>query len=380
MNNNYKPAILVLEDGTTFKGKSFGCDAEVFGEIVFNTSMSGYQEILTDPSYTEQMVTFTYPLIGNYGINKQDVESKQIAAKAMIVREYVDNYSNYRANMSLREYLLENKIVGICGIDTRAVTRHIRIKGAMRAIISTEDFEISSLLKKLEKYPGLVGRNLVYDVSCKESYVWNKTTVETRLIASLQTSKEICDKQKIVVMDFGAKLNILRNLEQMGYEVIVVPADTKADAILAINPDGIMLSNGPGDPSALTEIVAEIKKLIGKKPIFGICLGHQLIALALGAKTYKLKFGHRGGNHPVKDLQTGKVEITSQNHGFCVDEKTLNKNEVEITHINLYDGTLEGIKHKTLPLFTVQYHPEACPGPNDSNYLFTKFKEMIENV
>jgi carbamoyl-phosphate synthase small subunit len=370
MNNNfekYKPAILVLEDGTVFKGKSFGANGEVFGEIVFNTSMSGYQEIITDPSYTEQLVTFTYPLIGNYGINSQDVESKQISAKAMIVREYVDNYSNWRADKSLREYLIQNNIVGICGVDTRAVTRHIRIKGAMRAIISTENFDVADLIAKLEKYPGLVGRNLVYDVSCKTSYAWNKT-VEKAFIG------------KIVVMDFGVKLNILRSLEQMRYEVIVVPANITAEEILAINPDGIMLSNGPGDPSALTDIVSEIKKLIGKKPIFGICLGHQLIGLALGAKTYKLKFGHRGGNHPVKDLQTGKVEITSQNHGFCVDEKTLDKNEIEITHINLYDGTLEGIKHKKHPLFTVQYHPEACPGPNDSSYLFTRFKEMIENV
>jgi len=366
MINNYKSAILLLEDGTVFKGKSFGADGEVFGEIVFNTSMSGYQEILTDPSYTEQMVTFTYPLIGNYGVNKQDVESNRIAATAMIVRDYVDNYSNYRADMSLREYLLENKIVGICGIDTRAVTRHIRIKGAMRAIISTESFDVDDLMQKLQKYPGLVGRNLVYDVSCKAKFVWDKDSA-------------VASKGKIVVMDFGVKLNILRMLAKRGYEVIVVPANTKADDILAINPDGIMLSNGPGDPGALLEIVAEIRKLIGKKPIFGICLGHQLIGLALGGKTYKLKFGHRGGNHPVKDLETGKVEITSQNHGFCVDDNTLNKEEIEITHMNLYDGTLEGIKHKKYPLFTVQYHPEACPGPNDASYLFERFENMIKN-
>ena len=367
MDKKYKPAILVLEDGTIFNASSFGADGEVTGEIVFNTSMSGYQEIITDPSYTEQMVTFTYPLIGNYGINSQDVESKGISVRAMIVRDYVDNYSNWRADMSLREYLLKNNVVGISGVDTRAITRNIRIKGAMKAIISTQNFEINDLMAKLKKYPGLVGRTLVYDVSCKKSYVWN----------SVKSNES---KERVVVMDFGVKLNILRMLENMGYEVHVVPADAKAKDILALNPKGIMLSNGPGDPSALVEIVDEIKKLIGKKPIFGICLGHQLIGLALGAKTYKLKFGHRGANHPVKDFQTNKVEITSQNHGFCIDETTLNKDDVEITHLNLYDGTLEGIKHKKFPLFTVQYHPEACPGPNDSNYLFERFKEMMENA
>jgi carbamoyl-phosphate synthase small subunit len=362
--NKYKPAILALEDGTIFKGNSFGQDGEITGEIVFNTSMTGYQEIITDPSYTEQMVTFTYPLIGNYGINPQDVESKKISASAMIVRDYIDNYSNWRATMSLREYLIQNKTIGICNIDTRAVTRHIRTKGAMKAVISTENFDTDYLINEAQKYPGLVGRNLVNDVSCKEKYIWNEKS----------TSKE-----KIVVMDFGVKYNILRMLDNLGYQVVVVPAQTKADEILKMDPKGIMLSNGPGDPSPLTDIIEEIKKLLGKKPIFGICLGHQLMALALGAKTYKLKFGHRGGNHPVKDIKTGKVEITSQNHGFCVDEKTLDKNNIEITHINLYDGTLEGIEHKTLPLFTVQYHPEACPGPNDSNYLFTRFKELINN-
>jgi carbamoyl-phosphate synthase small subunit len=364
MIKEYKPAIIVLEDGKIFHAKSFGSDGERMGEIVFNTSLAGYQEILTDPSYSEQIVTFTYPLIGNYGINSEDVESRKIFLKGIIVREYIDSYSNYRADKSLAEYLKENNILGLCKVDTRAIARHIRIKGAMKAIVSTENFNIESLMNKLKNYSGLVGKNLVHDVSMKKSYKWENLKIEKT--------------KKIVVMDFGVKLNILRELERLGYEVEVVPSDTTAEKILELNPDGVFLSNGPGDPTALTDIVNEIKKLIGKKPMFGICLGHQLLCLSFCAKIYKLKFGHRGGNHPVKNLETGKIEITSQNHGFCIDEKSLNLDEIEITHMNLYDNTLEGIKHKKYPIFAVQYHPEACPGPNDSNYLFTRFKEMLE--
>ncbi|MFC1485075.1 glutamine-hydrolyzing carbamoyl-phosphate synthase small subunit [bacterium] len=365
MNVNKKPAIIALEDGIIFKGISFGASGEVCGEVVFNTSMTGYQEILTDPSYTEQIVTFTYPMIGNYGVNSQDVESKNIATSALIVRDYIENYSNWRADMSLGEYIKKNNIIGIEGIDTRALTRHIRIQGAMKAVISTECFDEQKLTQKANDYPGLVGRNLVEKVTCKESFIWEESKGNI---------------EKIVVMDFGTKYNILRMLANLGYEVHVVPASTKADDILKLNPKAIMLTNGPGDPAPLTQIIEEVKKLIGKKPIFGICLGHQILSLALGAKTYKLKFGHRGGNHPVKDLLTQKVEITSQNHGFCVDMESLQDKDVEITHLNLYDGTLEGIKHKKYPLFSVQYHPEACPGPNDSDYLFLRFKEMINSV
>ncbi len=364
MSLNYKKAILMLEDGSIFDCKSFAADGEILGEIVFNTSMCGYQEVLTDPSYREQIVMFTYPLIGNYGVNEKDFESKTIFLKGIVVKEYVDNYSNFQATMSLREFLLKNNIIGICDLDTRAITKKIRSQGAMKAIVSTQNFDAKSLGVKLAEYQCLNGKNLVNEVSSQEPYIWNRTNEK---------------RDRIVVMDFGIKYNILRHLDELGYEVYVVPGWTKADEILALNPVGIMLSNGPGDPSLLTEIIGEIKKLLGKKPVFGICLGHQLIALALGAKAYKLKFGHHGANHPVKNLETNKIEITSQNHGYCIDEKTLDKNEIEITHINLYDGTLEGFRSKKQKFFTVQYHPEACPGPNDSRYLFQNFEDLIKN-
>jgi carbamoyl-phosphate synthase small subunit len=363
-SKKYNGAI-ALEDGTVFFGESFGAEGENFGELVFNTSMTGYQEIITDPSYKGQIIMFTYPLIGNYGVNKSDIESKKLHCHGVVVREYVDAYSNWRADMSLAEYLKQNNLIGLSKIDTRALTRHIRIKGAMKAVISTKCLDKDLLVKKAKESQSLVGVDLVKHVTIDKTYTWNK--------------KENA-KAKIVVMDFGAKYNILRMLDDLGYEVTVVPAYTKANEILALNPDGIMLSNGPGDPSALANIIDEIKKLLGKKPIFGICLGHQLLCLALGAKTYKLKFGHRGANHPVKDLITGKIDITSQNHGFSVDIDSLKNIDVELTHMNLYDKTLEGMRHKTMPIFSVQYHPEACPGPHDAGHLFNKFKELIENA
>ncbi|MCP4482254.1 MAG: glutamine-hydrolyzing carbamoyl-phosphate synthase small subunit [bacterium] len=362
IQESYSKALLVLEDGTVFRGRSFGAEGEVSGEVVFNTSMTGYQEVITDPSYNAQMIAFTYPLIGNYGVNSQDVESDGVKAKAMIVRDYVADYSNWRAEMSLGTYLKNNNVVGICEVDTRAITRHIRNHGAMKCVVSTLDSRIDSLIKKAQKDLGLIGRNLVKEVTCKMKYIWSGSEGHLK---------------KVVVMDYGVKYNILRMLAAMGIEVHVMPANTSASEVLALNPDGVMLSNGPGDPRVLTEIVAEVKKMIGKVPIFGICLGHQLIGQALGATISKLKFGHRGGNHPVKDLETGKVEITSQNHGFCVDIDSVNEQEIEITHINLYDNTLEGMKHKVYPLFSVQYHPEAYPGPHDSSYLLRRFCDLM---
>ncbi|MFH1715368.1 MAG: glutamine-hydrolyzing carbamoyl-phosphate synthase small subunit [Elusimicrobiota bacterium] len=360
---NDKKAILALEDGTVFYGSSFGYEGEAVGELVFNTSMTGYQEILTDPSYKGQIVMFTYPLIGNYGVTGEDVESNAVHAEAMVVREYIDNYSNWRAEMSLADYLKKNKIVGIKGVDTRALTRLTRIQGAMKCIVSTTEFDEKKLVERAKNSPGLIGRDLVREVTCGKSYIWNEKKDSRGLI---------------VVMDFGVKYNILRMLDNLGYTVKVVPAYTKAEEILRYNPNGIMLTNGPGDPAALTSIIDEIKKLLDKKPIFGICLGHQLLGLAMGGKTYKLKFGHRGGNHPVKNLDNQKVAITSQNHGFCVDMDSLKGQPVEITYMNLYDNTVEGLRHKNLPIFSVQYHPEAAPGPHDAGSLFLEFKEIIE--
>ncbi len=355
-----KKALIALEDGTVYEGRSFGAEGERVGEIVFNTSMTGYQEILTDPSYKGQIVTMTYPLIGNYGVNFEDFESDGPKVEGFIVRDYSPIYSNWRAKESLADFLKSYGVMGIEGVDTRAITRHIRLQGAMKACISTEDLEPKSLVEKARSWPGIIGRDMVQFVSCKEPYVWSKE-----------------GKYRVVAYDFGIKHNILRIMARLGCAITVVPANTPADIVLKMDPDGIFLSNGPGDPVGVWYAVEEIKKLIGKKPLFGICLGHQLLALALGAKTYKLKFGHRGGNHPVKDLRTGKISITSQNHGFCVDPSTLPK-EVEVTHINLYDGTLEGIRHKELPILSVQYHPEASPGPHDAEYLFNDFMKMME--
>jgi len=356
-----KAAKLVLEDGRAFSGVSFGAGGETSGEVVFNTSMAGYQEILTDPSYKGQIVTMTYPLIGNYGVNEEDVESRKPFAEGFVVRECCARPSNWRSTMPLDEYLKENGIIGIEGVDTRALTRHIRLKGAMKAVLSTEDLDEGSLAEKAKAAPGLVGRDLVREVTLGKTFDWNSS-----------------GKYRVTVLDCGAKYNILRLLASHGCKVKVVPADTPAAKILEDKPDGVMLSNGPGDPAAVPYVYGNIKELIGKVPIFGICLGHQMLGLALGGKTYKLKFGHHGGNHPVKDLATGRVFITVQNHGFCVDEKTLDGGEIDITHVNLNDNTLEGFRHKKLPVFSVQFHPEYGPGPHDSEYLFKQFTDMME--
>lgn len=362
-------ALIALEDGTVFEGVSFGACGKRCGEIVFNTSMTGYQEILTDPSYKGQIVTMTYPLIGNYGVNPADAESRKPFIEGLIVKECSRIASNWRSQKSLSEYLKENNIIGIEGIDTRALTRHIRLKGAMCAVISTEDVDEERLIKKAKDSPSLIGRDLVKEVTCTKTYEWRENSK-----LKTQNSK----LYKVVVIDCGVKFNILRMLEECECQVIVVSAKTKAEQILNMKPDGILLSNGPGDPAGVPYVVKTVKKLLKKLPIFGICLGHQILGLALGGKTYKLKFGHHGGNHPVKDLKTGKAAITAQNHGFCVDINSLNNADIEVTHINLNDNTLEGMKHKKLPVFSVQFHPEASPGPHDAGYLFKRFMDMME--
>ena len=368
MREMFKPAMLVLEDGTCFKGRSFGAVGESGGEVVFNTSMMGYTEVLTDPSYMGQMVCMTYPLIGDYGITEEDFESRSVFLSGFIVKENSRIASNWRSTCTLDEFLKNQKIIGIEGIDTRRLVKHIRNDGAMKGVISTIDLDDLSLCKKAAALPGLVGRNLVDDVTIDKRYVWSEPKHD---------AKPCKTEFKIVVIDYGVKYNILRGLVSHGCDVTVVPASTTAREILSMNPDGIFLSNGPGDPTALTEILGEIKKLIGKKPIFGICLGHQLLSLAFGGETYKLKFGHHGGNQPVIRLGTRQVEITAQNHGFVVDQNSLAGIPLEITHINLNDNTVEGFAHKELPIFSVQYHPEAAPGPHDSNYLFEQFTQMM---
>lgn len=355
-------AVLLLEDGRVFEGFSFGSPGETMGEVVFNTSMTGYQEILTDPSYTGQIITMTSPLIGNYGVNDEDVESDRPSAKGFIVRENSRIYSNWRADSSLGEYLGKHDICGISDIDTRALVRHIRNKGAMRGIISTSDNDVTSLLRKVRAFPPMAGSDYVQHV-----------TTEKRFRRRVDSPA-----RHVVVYDFGVKANILRHLQLLGCDLTVVPAGTAAADVLALNPDGVFLSNGPGDPQPLEYITANICRLIGKKPLFGICLGFQLLGLALGGRTFKMKFGHRGGNQPVKNLETGAVEITSQNHGFAVDPDSLDSGTTALTHINLNDQTLEGFSHKEYPLFAVQYHPESSPGPHDSQYLFWKFFEMME--
>lgn len=384
-----KKATLVLADGRYYEGYSFGAEGEAIGEVVFNTSMTGYQEILTDPSYEGQLVAMTYPQIGNVGVNREDVESRRPFVKGFIVKEYTPVPSNWRASQSLHKYMRENGIVGIEGVDTRALVRYLRDHGSQEGLISTVSHSVEEAAGKAKESPGLVGRDLVKNVTCVEPYEWNegmwnlREGYKHREPAIHGTKRRGRRKAtftspafSVVAYDFGIKFNILRNLAEVGCRVRVVPADTAAEDVLALNPDGIFLSNGPGDPDAVPYAKEHVRKLIGKKPIFGICLGHQILALALGGKTYKLKFGHHGGNQPVMDRTTGKVEITAQNHGFAVAADSL-KGAAEVTHLNLNDNTVEGLAHRDLPMFSVQYHPESSPGPHDANYLFRRFVEMM---
>jgi carbamoyl-phosphate synthase small subunit len=368
-----KRAILALADGLVFEGHSFGAEGETSGEVVFNTSMTGYQEILTDPSYKGQIVTMTYTQIGNYGVNDEDVESARPYVEGFIVKEYLDFPSNWRAKRSLQVYLRDNGIVGIQGIDTRALTRHLRDFGAQPGIITTKEDNAHRLVARARMLPKMSGLDLVKEVTCKAAYTWDEGDWE---LAS-GYSRKTASRYHVVAYDYGIKRNILRLLTSAGCDVTVVPATMPAEEVLAMNPDGIFLSNGPGDPEPVTYAIENIKKVLGRKPVFGICLGQQLFGLALGGRTYKLKFGHHGGNQPIMELSTRKVEIAAENHGFAVDMETV-KDKVEMTHMNLNDKTCEGIQHRTLPAFSVQYHPEASPGPHDSRYLFQRFVDMME--
>jgi len=374
-------ARLALEDASVFHGQAFGQlePRTIDGEACFNTSLVGYQEILTDPSYAGQIVTMTYPLIGNYGINDEDIESRGIFVRGFVVRELANVTSNYRSTQKLEDWLANHGVTGITGIDTRALTRKLRIDGAMKAVLSTESPDNKSdadLVEAARRSPGLVGVNLVQTVADPQSKTWTQDLGDWQPI---QGDVPITDKRfKVVALDCGAKLNILRNLVNSGCDVTVLPYDAEPKQILESKPDGLFVSNGPGDPSAVTPTIENLKQLLGEVPIFGICLGHQLLSLALGADTFKLKFGHRGGNQPVQNLHTQKVEITSQNHGFAVDTESLQKAGGEPTHINLNDGTLEGFRHTDKPIFAVQYHPEASPGPHDARYLFDCFIEMLK--
>jgi carbamoyl-phosphate synthase, small subunit len=366
-------ALIGLEDGTVMTARSFTGSGEAMGEIVFNTSMSGYQEVLTDPSYTGQLVTMTYPLIGNTGVNPEDIESSSVHPRAFLIREYQDRPSNYRATGTLADFLKQYGILGVEGLDTRMLTRKIRIGGAMKTLVTTEDLDPKSVVRRAREWEGLVGRDMVERVTCAARYRWENN----RPVAA----DDFADGTgfKVVVFDYGIKYNQLRLMSLKGCRVLVVPAVTPAEEVLALRPDGVFLSNGPGDPTGVRGVVDNVRKLLGKIPMFGICLGHQILGLAYGATTYKLKYGHRGGNQPVKDLDTDRVEITAQNHGFCVDPASL-PTSVEVTHINLNDGSLEGMRHREWPVFSVQYHPEYASGPHDAEYLFDRFMKLMEQA
>lgn len=368
-------AFLLLEDGTLFHGYTFAGQGRALGEVVFNTSMTGYQEVLTDPSYKGQIVVMTYPLTGTYGINDEDLESAAIQVEGFVVKEYQDFVSNWRSTRTLADFLNEYRKIGIEGIDTRALTRHLRVAGAMRGMIATDTDDPRKLMDELQAFPGLNGIDLVQHVTCAKPYRWRHGPQPPTEPCTWTSNKP---GFRVAALDCGIKYNILRLLEQSGCQVMVFPAHTSADEILGVNPDGVFLSNGPGDPAALHQVIGTVRQLLGKRPMFGICLGHQVMGLALGGRTFKLKFGHRGANQPVKDLTTERVEITSQNHGYCVDIDSLTHVPVRLTHINLNDNTLEGMEHLEIPAFSVQYHPEAAPGPHDASYLFERFIDLMK--
>jgi carbamoyl-phosphate synthase small subunit len=370
------PALLALADGRVFRGDACGAGGEASGEVVFNTAMTGYQEILTDPSYRGQMVCMTYPLIGNYGISPEDIESRRPWVNGFIVKEMCGYPSNWRGRMRLEDYLREHGIVAIQGIDTRALTRHLRDHGAQEGIISTVEADADRLVERARALPGLVGRDLVSEVSVAEPHGWDQGTWD--LARGYTAAPE--PRFRVVAFDSGIKQNILRQLSSLGCGVTVVPARTPAEAVLEMRPHGVFLSNGPGDPEAVPYLVESVRRLVGRTPIFGICLGNQILGLALGGRTYKLKFGHHGANHPVRDLATGRVEITAQNHGFSVDPTSVAKLGLDETHVNLNDGTSEGMRHRELPIFSVQYHPEASPGPHDAHYLFHRFIDLMSGA
>ncbi len=378
-----RKAMLALEDGRVFHGWAFGSHRDAVGEVVFNTSMTGYQEILTDPSYKGQIVTMTYPLIGNYGVNEADVESRTPHAEAFVVHELCKHPSNWRSQMPLADYMKKHRLPGIEGIDTRALTKHIRTAGAMRSALSSTIENPDDLVDKARQWPGLVGQDMVRWVTCKEPFPWLPEEVPGASWSRRMSTEHGRPKKpyRVVAVDFGIKFNILRLLQAHGCSLTVVPATASPQEILGMEPDGVFLSNGPGDPAAVTYGIETVRDLIGKVPIFGICLGHQILGLALGAETFKMKFGHRGANHPVKEMASGSVQITSQNHGFCVEPSTLDTKDVKVTHVNLNDGTLEGFELLEVPAFSVQHHPEASPGPHDSmKSLFERFSVSMDKA